>query len=504
MAKRSITDEEISFIKALLKRDLKNNEIQFYFNRQDRPVNSGRITGIRDGSYGGDVASATEAELDAFLVSFKASEVGVQIDSTADTGPPTLAQQARSHFEADLDGWKVVCGEGTDCESKREFDLKEAIHLIRTVAAMANNRGGFLFFGVENDSQEVVGLVNDAFQKSDIADVTAVIRNFIAPTPDIKKFVLELGPHIVGVIRVERYDPPPVVIVKQIEKIPLGEILFRYPGRSEKIRPPELFDLLRRRDRGSASALIATAQQIAEIGPERAVILDASVNKFDADQRTILIDSKLARQLNFIKEGSFDEKYGAPTLRLVGEVSPVETVKGETEFVVQEKALEPDMVVLAYLRNEQTGAPLEYIKESAMVQREWLPLFHFANTLRNGVEEALAALETTKANYKVSKKKALERLRGERSAFQKPSARAKATLATIRSGNFDGKVSEENAADVAVAIQALPSSFTEIEQLKLALISILSKVGDDTGLRGNVYRAACRLDELQYSVKPKS
>lgn len=51
MAKRSITDEEISLIKAMLKRGHKNQDIQFHFNRPDRPVNSGRITGIRNGSY---------------------------------------------------------------------------------------------------------------------------------------------------------------------------------------------------------------------------------------------------------------------------------------------------------------------------------------------------------------------------------------------------------------------------------------------------------------------
>ena len=44
MPKRSITDEEIGLIKAMLARGMKNKEIQFYFNRQDRAVNSGRIT----------------------------------------------------------------------------------------------------------------------------------------------------------------------------------------------------------------------------------------------------------------------------------------------------------------------------------------------------------------------------------------------------------------------------------------------------------------------------
>jgi hypothetical protein len=69
MGKRSITDTEIALIKAMLGRKMKNSDIQLYFNRPDRKVNSGRITGIGNGSYSNSnaIAAATPSELDAFL-----------------------------------------------------------------------------------------------------------------------------------------------------------------------------------------------------------------------------------------------------------------------------------------------------------------------------------------------------------------------------------------------------------------------------------------------------
>ena len=73
MAKRSITDEEIGLIKAMLARGMANKDIQFYFNRQDRAVNSGRITGIRDRSYGPEVPKAGDDALAAFIASFSPS-----------------------------------------------------------------------------------------------------------------------------------------------------------------------------------------------------------------------------------------------------------------------------------------------------------------------------------------------------------------------------------------------------------------------------------------------
>ncbi len=42
-----------------------------------------------------------------------------------------------------------------------------------------------------------------------------------------------------------------------------------------------------------------------------------------------MIDNCLAKQLQFIKEGKFVEKDGAKTLKLVGEVVPVDAVEVE-------------------------------------------------------------------------------------------------------------------------------------------------------------------------------
>ncbi len=67
MATRSLKPAEVALIKAMLKRGMRNNEVQFHFNRPDRPVNSGRITEIKQGIKWTDVEPVTDEELDAFL-----------------------------------------------------------------------------------------------------------------------------------------------------------------------------------------------------------------------------------------------------------------------------------------------------------------------------------------------------------------------------------------------------------------------------------------------------
>jgi len=69
MTRRSITDREISLIKAMLQAGYANKDIQFYFNSPDRAVNSGRITEIADGSYSNsaEIAATTTEELEFFI-----------------------------------------------------------------------------------------------------------------------------------------------------------------------------------------------------------------------------------------------------------------------------------------------------------------------------------------------------------------------------------------------------------------------------------------------------
>lgn len=138
---RSITDEEIGLIKALLARGERNVDIQFYFNRQDRPVNSGRISQIRNGTYGPKIPSATDRELDAFLNDFKAGAVGVAINEQ-DAKPPTIAETAVALFERHADGsWRLRDGETTRQECKETFNPKKITPIIKAIAALANNKG---------------------------------------------------------------------------------------------------------------------------------------------------------------------------------------------------------------------------------------------------------------------------------------------------------------------------------------------------------------------------
>src|SRR6476620_6181403 len=121
MSRRTITENEISLIKAMLAREMKNKDIQFFFNRPERPVNSGRISTIRSGSYSNSakILAASDAELDAFLATER-SERGLRAIASGTKSELSVAEKARAFFKKSRGGgWILAGGENQECECKQ-------------------------------------------------------------------------------------------------------------------------------------------------------------------------------------------------------------------------------------------------------------------------------------------------------------------------------------------------------------------------------------------------
>ncbi|MGY4418503.1 succinate dehydrogenase flavin-adding protein (antitoxin of CptAB toxin-antitoxin module) [Bradyrhizobium sp. JR6.1] len=139
-------------IKAMLDRGMKNKDIQFYFNRPERSVNSGRISTIRTGAYSnsGKILAASSDELDRFLERFASQE--------RNQSSPSDDHDVRKFFRRESDSlWYLHRGESEECECKQDFDPKKLTPVVRAIAALANNRGGYIFFGVGNNQCRVDG-----------------------------------------------------------------------------------------------------------------------------------------------------------------------------------------------------------------------------------------------------------------------------------------------------------------------------------------------------------
>ena len=133
-----------------------------------------------------------------------------------------------------------------------------------------------------------------------------------------------MGGLAVGIIHVEKHPNPPVIVCRDADGLEDGSILFRYPGQSGRIKFGDLLAMLRERDRAATQTLLASASRLSEIGVDRALIVDTEKGELDAGAKRIVIDRALAGQLDFIREGEFEERAGAPanSLILISEKPP--------------------------------------------------------------------------------------------------------------------------------------------------------------------------------------
>ncbi|QEX19484.1 hypothetical protein FRZ44_47980 [Hypericibacter terrae] len=507
MAKRSITDDEIALIKAMQIRGFKNKDIQFYFNRPDRPVNSGRISGIRSETYGGSAAvpAAPNAALDSFLAAHADGKKHLT-SSSAHSDTPWSHNRIAKCFAKGSDGvWRLVVKESDHFECKASFGFKYQGKWLRAIAALANNDGGYIFFGVndkdvkgpkgEDLSYAVVGLDNNEFASADPADLATRVKSMFDPTPAIQIAVAKIGEKNVGVLYVHRHDSRPVIATKQDGDIKEGDIFYRYPGQSSRIKYSDLRAMLDARDAEARTQILPMVERLLQLGPTRSMITDLDEGIMADGKRTIQIDQNLIEKLTFIKEGQFSETDGAPTLRLIGEVQPIDgTSKAKQHLGVLTRA---DFLA-AFLDQAKPDDPKEYIRFALEVAtNERLPLHYFSRLAKLDNEGLMEFINNTNGPS-ARKKKCIKWLKPN-AAYQAAVGKPKGILAEIIAGKLPTISTPTEASHAAQAILALPSSATfEIGSI-LTLLKRCLVVAGTTSAISFVRRAICRVDELKFS-----
>ena len=219
--------------------------------------------------------------------------------------------------------------ESSTVEFKESFNFAGMARYAKDFAAFANNCGGYIIFGVKNRPHIPVGLQNDQFDNIDEARITEVVNQYFSPAIEWTRDIYIWNEKRFGIFYVSESSNKPVIAIKdggRNQEIKNGEIYYRYAGRTEKIHYAELKQIIDEKIQNERNAWYRLFERIAKIGPENAAILDTLEGKIESGDRAILIDDELVPKLKFIREGQFDEKKGANTLRLIGDVRPVSVV----------------------------------------------------------------------------------------------------------------------------------------------------------------------------------
>ena len=224
--------------------------------------------------------------------------------------------------------------EGQELEFKEQFNLAALADYFRDFAAFANNRGGYLVFGVKDKPRVLIGMSAKSiaqFEKIDPQILTGHVLQTFSCDICWHQACFDIDGKKFGVFRIEPATQKPIIATKDEGKdqlIKSGEIYYRYGGRTQKIQGAELQAIIDHRLEQNNQQWLDLLGKIGKAGPQNAAILDTESGVIAKDQAQILVlDKELASKLKFVKEGQFVEKDGAPALKLIGDVSPVNQVE---------------------------------------------------------------------------------------------------------------------------------------------------------------------------------
>jgi hypothetical protein len=412
-------------------------------------------------------------------------------------------ERVRSFFERSSEGrWILIGGEDQRYECKREFNAKKLTHVVRSIAALANNNGGFILFGVSNNPFQIEG-IGEEFEKTDIVQIVEKTKAHLSPTPRIlAKGTVKFGQHAIGYLQIEKHTNPPIIVSRDGDGLNEGEILFRYPGQSARIKFGDLRALLDERDRRAQVALANAAGRLAEVGTNNALILDTDKNVLEAKGHAILIDQKLAESLKFIREGEFDETKGAPTLKLMGEVAPV-AMKGTPTPTIVHAAIFPEHILEKFLEQAKVEEPVQYIYAGLAQSRQWLPIFYYARMSGMTNAQISEFVEGLRVSQKGKKRILVERLAGRKVSFSKPGSQVTGEIAKkIAEGRITVPSSITEVAPFTRGLVAIKSTKSSMKQLLAALrrCKEIAQSAEDGNALGAIFKAACRVDELFFSA----
>jgi hypothetical protein len=231
--------------------------------------------------------------------------------------------------------------ESNTVEFKQSFNASNLAKYAKTMAAFANNRGGYIIFGVKDNPREVVGLKGSNFDNLNQEKFTGALNSLFSPPMEWESGVITvnyISSHTaveksIGFIYTEEADHKPIIAQKvdSGEKISSGDVYYRHRAKNEKATFAEMSRIIEERVTKDREQLLKLFEVIRKSGTANLGIVNYGNGHFTTPYGVdVAFDRKLVTQVlkkaKFIKEGSFHETEGIPVIKVTGNIDLAEEV----------------------------------------------------------------------------------------------------------------------------------------------------------------------------------
>ena len=315
---------------------------------------------------------------------------------------------------------RLISRESTWLEFKAAFGFQSLGKYIRSAAAFANAKGGYIVYGVANSPHIIIGLKDDHFDRLDPEKLTAYLSEHFDPEIEWDRHIHEIEGKDFGILHFHESRNKPVICRKGSDdgkSLKEGEIYYRYKGRTQTIRYAELKELIDERRKHEQLLWFKHLKEIARIGIHEAGVFDLRSGRVSGTGGHFLIDEHLLSQLSYIREGEFHEQKGKQTVRIIGEARPVGAspvgITGRPH-IIRTKGIRASDIILGFLRSERIDEPRSYLTQICYETTAYLP-FYFLLKLGKMTLVDASRIISEEHSTQPSKAKLLERMKDDSS-----------------------------------------------------------------------------------------
>lgn len=390
-------------------------------------------------------------------------------------------------------------------EFKLSFNWGGKEAYAKSMSAFANTAGGYIVFGISNSPRRIIGLNNNNFEETDPAKISEYLNEVFSPEIDWQMHVHEFQGKTIGLIFTYEASNKPVIATRNGDReFKEGEIFYRYRGQTKKIRYPELRKILDDQRQKEQDYWIQHLGRIAKIGIKNAAIFDTESGIVTGSSGSFLIDEGVLPKLKFIKEGEFQETKGAPTLKLIGEVKPVNPgLIQPMRTLVKTRAIRTPDIIHAFLDQKKVSDPEEYIKQICFESSAFLPIYFFmrlANLTKGRTLEIIKNIQSRSP----SQQKLIQRLESDEDLSLHLNTKSDATRKKkeyreqILKRSIDEEIQSDELKYVLQAIRTLRFSDIDKSYLYPLILNWFDTyyVSKQQNLVDELRRAICHLDKI--------
>jgi hypothetical protein len=308
--------------------------------------------------------------------------------------------------------------ESNTVEFKESFNKGSTPKYAKTMAAFANNRGGYIIFGVKENPRILTGLKNNNFDTFNQEQFSEAINTLFAPTLNWVCGIIDLPDNEgeaplpikrIGWIYTEEAEYKPIMALKvdSGEKISSGDVFYRYRARTEKIKYAEMRHIVEDRITKEREGLLRLFETIRKSDTANLGIVNYNSGKLSTPYGVdVSFDRKLVTQVlkkaRFIKEGSFKETEGIPVIKVTGNIDLAEEIPvPEIEPDIAYPYIQKQLAVKLGVSTQDLYALIWYYKMKEAkkysigitTSRVSYPVYKFSEYSVQFLEEKLAELK---------------------------------------------------------------------------------------------------------------